>query len=117
MNYVYLNEPKPRQLDEAWLLEVLHVSLGAAMPRQVTHHPDGSRQRKARRRAKELRAARSLKNQYVPLCDVDRTVYLTKYDAWDGRLMTEKTVVPDRVWNGRRVWNRHPSFYTIGGQA
>ena len=42
----------------------------------VTRHPDATRQRGARQRAKDLAAARRLKVQYVPLCSVDRTVYL-----------------------------------------
>ena len=58
-------------------------------------HPDSTRQRVARQRAKDLAAARRMKAQYVPLCFVDRTVYLrtdwtwyTDYPTW------RKTEVP-----------------------
>jgi hypothetical protein len=46
-------------------------------------HPDSTRQRGARQRAKDLAAARRLKEQYVPLCRVDRTVYLLERDYRD----------------------------------
>ena len=46
-------------------------------------HTDAKRQRKARQQAKDLRAARRLKTAYVPLCDVDRTVYIDR-PGWDG---------------------------------
>lgn len=49
----------------------------------VTRHPDTTRQRGARQRAKDLAAARRLKAQYVPLCDVDRTVYLRADWTWN----------------------------------
>jgi hypothetical protein len=42
-------------------------------------HPDATRQRCARQRAKDLAATRQLKMQYVPLCNVDRTVYIPDY--------------------------------------
>jgi hypothetical protein len=45
-----------------------------------TRHPDATRQRGARRRSKDRAVARRLKGQYVPLCFVDRTVYLLSWD-------------------------------------
>ena len=45
----------------------------------ITRHPDATRQRGARQRAKDLAAARQSKAQYVPLCQVDRTVYIPDY--------------------------------------
>jgi hypothetical protein len=52
-------------------------------------HPDSTRQRGARQRAKDLAAARRLKAQYVPLCAVDRTVWLrTTWDWNDDRCFT-----------------------------
>lgn len=41
-------------------------------------HPDSSRQTKARRRELDRFQARGLKAVYVPLCKVDRTVYLQR---------------------------------------
>jgi hypothetical protein len=46
---------------------------GAWAPKR---RPDSTRQRKARQLAKDLRAARRLKAEYVPLVMVDRTIYL-----------------------------------------
>ena len=43
-------------------------------------HPDSTRQRGARQRAKDLAAARQLKVQYVPLCFVDRCCYIHSFD-------------------------------------
>jgi hypothetical protein len=47
-------------------------------------HPDSTRQRCAIQRARGLTAARELKRrfEYIPLCLVDRTVYLRDYDTW-----------------------------------
>ena len=59
----------PLFYDGAWLL-----------PKR---RPDSTRQRKARQKARDLRAARKLKAAYVPLCDVDRTVYLPVH-TWNG---------------------------------
>ena len=44
-------------------------------------HPDSSRQRKARQRAKDRRVARRLKQRYVPLYFVDPTVYIERFDV------------------------------------
>ena len=46
-------------------------------------HPDSTRQRGARQRAKDLAVARRLKEQYVPLCFVDSTIYLWERDYRD----------------------------------
>ena len=46
-------------------------------------HTDSTRQRGARQRSKDLAAARRLKEQYVPLCFVDSTVYLWELDYRD----------------------------------
>ena len=46
-------------------------------------HTDSKRQRKARQQAKDLRTARRLKAEYVPLCDVDRTVYIDEPGSWN----------------------------------
>jgi hypothetical protein len=51
-------------------------------------HPDSKRQRAARRRSKDYRVARMLKARYVPLYQVDRTVYLLDRD-W----LVEKAMV------------------------
>ena len=45
----------------------------------TTRHPDPTRQRGARQKAKDLAAARRLKAQYVPLCFVDRSCYIPDY--------------------------------------
>ena len=43
-------------------------------------HPDSTRQRGARQKAKDLAAARRLKVQYVPLCHVDRACYIHSFE-------------------------------------
>ena len=48
-------------------------------------HPDTTRQRGARQRAKDLAAARQLKAQYVPLCFVDRSCYIHTFNHDYGR--------------------------------
>ena len=51
-------------------------------------HPNMKRQLSRRQRSKDLAAARALKLAcaYVPLCRVDRTVYLRDFYDWvDGR--------------------------------
>ena len=54
----------------------------------AVRHPDMKRQPSRRQRSKDLAAARALKLAcaYVPLCRVDRTVYLRDFHDWaDGR--------------------------------
>lgn len=58
-------------------------------------HPDAKRQRKSRQRARDLRAARELKGRYVPLCFVDLTVYVRRYEPWG-------------EWTGHRRWREVP---------
>lgn len=47
-------------------------------------HPDMKRQRSRRHRSLELHQARKLKAAYVPLCFVDRTVYLERFNTVTG---------------------------------
>jgi hypothetical protein len=65
-------------------------------------HPDGTRQRKARQLARDRRAARELKAQYVPLCFVDRTVYLEDWERWydEGSAYRRWRSITGR-WDGR----------------
>ena len=81
---VYSFNPNPGNLNMRQLLNPLFYD-GAWTSSK--HHPDSKRQRKARQRAKDLRAARSLKAEYVPLAEVDRTVYLPECQAasWRSR--------------------------------
>lgn len=79
-------------------------------------HPDSSRQRKARQRAKDRRAARKLKAQYVPLCFVDPTCYVERMD-YDGRRRYDSMTPTGRllkkpvqaVWmpSPKGDWRRH----------
>lgn len=48
----------------------------------INHHPNMTRQRRRKQRAKDLTAARRLKGMAVPLDQVDTTVYLVEYDNW-----------------------------------
>jgi len=45
------------------------------------NHLDSTRQRKARQRARDLKAARALKAAAVPLRKVDPTIYLRRFDG------------------------------------
>lgn len=56
-------------------------------------HPDSSRQRKARQRARELRAARELKRVHVPLCRVP--------EVYEPLCSAEPTMW--RIWELRRA--------------
>jgi len=47
----------------------------------VIRHQDMKRQLSRRQRAKDFAVARRLKSQYVPLCHVDKTVYLCEYNS------------------------------------
>jgi hypothetical protein len=57
--------------------------------------PDMTRQHSRRQRAKDLRAARELKAAYVPLCFVDPTVYLERFDTYEGRFALRDVSYPD----------------------
>ena len=73
-------------------------------------HPDPSRQRKARQRAKDRRAARELKARYVPLCFVPQPVAEPR--RWadlgspTGRLLKKPV---QAVWmpSPKGDWRRH----------
>ena len=56
-------------------------------------HTDPTRQRGARQRAKDLAAARRLKLQYVPLCFVDRTLYLEEFNYVLGRYVCKEATL------------------------
>ena len=73
---IFVVKPPPRKgLNMRQLLNPLFFS-------PVAHHPDATRQRGARLKAKDLTAARRLKAQYVPLCRVDRTVWIRADWTW-----------------------------------
>jgi hypothetical protein len=75
---VVVRDPRGRNLNMRQLLTPIFYS------REV-RHPDATRQRGSRQRAKDMAAARRLKARYVPLCFVDRTVYLDRYNPWADR--------------------------------
>ena len=81
--------PRPRGHFRGGNLNMRQLLNPLFFAREV-HHPDMTRQRSARRRAKDLAAARKLKHEYVPLCYVDRTVYLERFDICTGNWCTEK---------------------------
>lgn len=89
MTVVYVGPKPPNRIDARALLQAMWSALPSC--RRKKKHPDGDRQRTARRKSLERREARKLKAQYVPLCFVDPTIYLCEYEPWgyDG---------PYRLW-------------------